>query len=190
MFGPSTEKRPTFWPEGTLALCAPALAPDVPVPPPTCPGTSSPWPHDCALGGWSARMFLHQMLCASRPGWRSSDTESLLSRSTLATLRARVGGGSSLSAALLPSSPDSPGLYLTPPMVSGLLRRALKRRRPLQHVLLRTPAGWLRRTLTVSSRGAGYALSIPSSANPSRGSPEAGLLAFLAQGAGPCSATP
>lgn len=148
---------------------------------PISPDGSSQWPEDRAHDGWSARMFVHQMLSTSRPPWTSSDTESLLSRSTLETSQVRVAGGSSASAALLAEPPTSPELYLTRPMLMALCRRAVKRRRRLQRVLLRTPAGWRRRTLTVTSRGEGYGFSLPTNAKVSRGSPEAGLMAFLAR---------
>jgi len=166
------------WPEGIG-----------PVSTPICPDTSLPWSGDFALGGWSARMFVHQILSTLLPGWSCSDTESLLSRSTLVISQARVAGGSSVSAALLPCVPDSSDLYLTPQMVVGLLRRAWKRKRPLQRVLLRTPTGWLRKTLTVTNQDGVYECSIRPNANPCRGSPEAGLLDFLARAVESCSAT-
>lgn len=102
----------------------------------------------------------------------------------------RRAGGSGSYPALLTSAPDSPELYLTPPMVRALLRRAHRRQRPLQRVLLRTPRGWLRRIVTYSSLGEDFEVSISSSANLSKGSPEAGLLAFLAAAGVRCSATP
>ena len=148
---------------------------------PIYPDTSLPWSGDFALGGWSARMFVHQILSTLLPDWNSWDTESLLSRSTLVISQVRVAGGSSVSAALLRCAPDSSDLYLTPQMVSGLLRRAWKRKRPLQRVLLRTPTGWLRKTLTVTNRDGAYECSIRQNANPCRDSPEAGLLDYLAR---------
>lgn len=178
----SVEEIPALHDRGPAATAPPRT--------PTFPDGSSPWPDDCAHGGWSARMFLHQTLAISRPDWTPSDTESWLSRWTLGTSQLRVAGGSSLSDVLLPTAPDSPELYLTLPMVRGLLRRALKRRRPLQRVLLRTPRGWRRRTVTCSSRGEGFAVSIPPNANYSKDSPEAGLLALLAAAAEPCLETP
>ncbi len=185
----SPEKQSILWPEETLALSGPVQGVgDLPVVP-TSPDGSLPWPDDSARDGWSARMFLHQMLATSRPGWKRLDTESLLSRLTLATLPVRVGGGNSLSAALLSCTPDSPELYATPPMILGLARRAVKRRRPLQHVLLRTPAGWRRKTLTVSSRDGGYAFSLPKSVKVFKDSPEAGLLDFLEAAAASCAGT-
>lgn len=158
---------------------------------PTCPDTSLPWSDDYALGGWSARMFLHQMLCTSQPAWSCSDTESLLSRSILAISPVRVGDGTTCVPALMPESPPlSSGLYPTPASIAGLARRATKRRRPLQRVLLRTATGWLRKTLFCSSRGSGYAFSLPKRQKASRDSPEAGLLDFLNAAVEQCLARP
>lgn len=187
---PQWSRQSTFSLEEIPALHAPELAPIDARCIPTCPAGSSPWPDDCAHDGWSARMFLHQMLATSHSAWRPSDTESLLSRSTLAISQLRVAGGSSLSDALLPTAPDSPELYLTPAMVMGLLRRALKRKRPLQRVLLRTRCGWRRRTVTCTNRGGGYVFSIPTRRSFSRDSLEAGLLAYLERVAGGWSGTP
>jgi hypothetical protein len=163
------------------------LADPVPVPVatdpliiPTCPDTSLPWQEDFALGGWSARMFLHQMLCALRPGWKCSDTESLLSRSILEISPVRVAGETTCVHAMTTTPPGlSSGLYPTPASIAGLARRAVKRKRPLQRVLLRTETGWRRKTLFVSSLGSGYEFYLPKRRNPSRDSPEAGLLDFL-----------
>lgn len=166
------------WPEGIVRASTPI-----------CPDTSLPWPGDFVHSGWSARMFVHQMLSTLLPGWSCSDTELLLSRSTLVISQVRVAGGSSVSDALLSCAPDSSDLYLTPQMVVGLLRRGWKRKRPLQRVLLRTPTGWLRKTLTVTSRDGVYECSIRPNANPCRGSPEAGLLDFLARAVESYSAT-
>jgi hypothetical protein len=187
---PSWSRQLMFSAEATRALHAPALGVVGRADTPTCPGGSLPWPDDCAHDGWSARTFLHQMLCISRSDWSASDTESLLSNSTLATSQLRVAGGSSLSDALLPTAPASSELYLTPQMVKGLLRRAKRRRRPLQRVLLRTPCGWRRRIVTYSSQKGVYELSIPSSASISKDSPEAGLMAFLEAASARCSGTP
>jgi len=157
---------------------------------PICPDGSLPWSADCGPNGWSAKMYLHQMLSNSLSGWNPSDTERLLSVSTVGTLQVRVAGGNSCSAALLDSPPSSENLYLTPLMVLGLLRRAHRRRRPLQRVLLRTPSGWRRRTLIVTSQAGGYGVSLPKNARPCKDSPEAGLLDFLNHAAGSCSAMP
>jgi hypothetical protein len=180
----------TFSVEAIRALHAPELAAAAPRSTPTSPDGSLPWPDDYAHDGWSARMFLHQTLSTSHSDWLPSDTESLLSHSTLAISPLRVAGGSSLSDVLLPTAPDSPKLYLTQAMVTGLLRRARRRRRPLQRVLLRIPHGWRRRTVTCTSQGEGFVYSIPSRQKLSRDSPEAGLMAFLAQLVSGCLETP
>ncbi len=178
---------------------------------PISPDTSLPWSDDYNHGGWSARMFLHQMLLTSRPDWKPSDTELLLSNSTLEISRVRVDGGISLSEVLEKEPPDSSEHYLTPKMVLGLARRTLKRQRPLQRVLLRTPQGWRRRTVIVGSpaqtqcskasrppdkkqetiftRAGDYVFSLLKSVRVSRDSPEAGLLAFLAHAVGQCLET-
>lgn len=187
---PQWSRQLTFSAEAIPALHAPGLEAIDPPSTPTWPDGSLPWSGDAAHGGWSARMFLHQTRSTLRSDWQPSDTESLLSRSTLEILQLRVAGGSSLSDALLTTAPDSPELYLTPAMVKGLARRAEKRRRPLQRVLLRTPRGWLRRTVTCTSQGVGYVFSIPAKPNPSKGSLEAGLLAFLARAVEEWSETP
>jgi len=158
---------------------------------PICPDGSLPWSADCGPNGWSAKMYLHQTLSNSLSAWNPSDTERLLSVSIVETLQVRVAGGNSCSAALLAKPPDSEDLYLTPQMILGLIRRALKRRRPLQRVLLRTPQGWRRRTVIVSSRKkGGFDFSLPKNAKPYKDSPEAGLLDFLNRAAGSCSAMP
>lgn len=102
-----------------------------PQPTPICPDGSLPWSGDCGPGGWSAKMFLHQMLSILDSRWKPSDTERLLSVSTAETLQVRVDGGSSLSAALLPSAPDSPELYLKLRSLSALIKRAARQKRPL-----------------------------------------------------------
>ena len=148
---------------------------------PISPDTSLPWSEDCVHNGWSARMFLHQMLSISQPRWKPSDTESLLSRSTLEILPLRVANGNSLSDAMEATAPDSKEYYLTPSMVKGLARRALMRKRPLQRVLLRTRHGWRRKTVIVTSNTKGYVFSLPRNAKASKDFLEAGLLDFLAR---------
>jgi hypothetical protein len=173
-------RQSTLFAEETLALRAPALAEIVPLSIPTCPVTFLPWSDDLNHGGWSARMFLHQMLSTSRPAWQCSDTESLPWRSTLAILRVRVGAGTTCVHAMTPEPPPlSSGLYPNPASLAGLARRAVKRKRPLQRVLLRTETGWRRKTLFVSSRGEGYEFYLSKRQKPSRDSHEAGLLDFL-----------
>lgn len=183
-------KQLTLWSGAIPALHAPGLVGTGRRSTPISPDGSLPWSLDAAHGGWSARMFLHQMLSTSRAGWQPSDTELLLSLSTLAISPLRVAGGSSLSDALLSTAPDSRELYLTPAMVAGLARRASSRKRPLQRVLLRTPQGWRRRTVMCTSRGGDFAFSIPSKRKLSKDSPETGLLGFLVRVVAEWSATP
>lgn len=181
---------------------------------PISPDTSLPWSGDFAHHGWSAKMYLHQMLSTSRPAWKPSDTESLLSRLTLEISPVRVGGGKSLSEVLEKTPPASNEYYLTAQMVAGLIRHALKRRRPLQRVLLRTPHGWRRRTVIVGNlkfvnasleakgvrvviaeektyytTAGDYVFSLPRSVRVSRDSQEVTLLAFLARAVRQCLET-
>src|SRR5574341_1707700 len=59
-------KQSFLFSEAIPALRAPVLEVSGPLVIPTCPDTSLPWSQDYAHGGWSARMFLHQMLAISR----------------------------------------------------------------------------------------------------------------------------
>lgn len=103
---------------------------------PTSPDTSLPWSEDFALGGWSARMFLHQLLTTSRLAWRPLDTERLLSESTPLRLRANPGKGISLSAVIRPPRQTSmEPSFRTAKMVQGLIRRALARGKSLRLLL-------------------------------------------------------
>jgi len=193
MSGVSSPSRQILWTSLLAAIPArsgPALEEIDPRNSPTSRATSSPWSASSGPDGWSARTFLHQMLSTSRSDWKPSDTDSLLSRSTLVISQVRVAGGTSLSEAFLSEPPDSPELYLTPRMVWGLARRAVRRRRPLQRVLLRTRCGWRRRTVTCSSRGEGFAFSIPSKPKDSKGSLEDGLLDWLGTSVAAYLATP
>jgi hypothetical protein len=83
-------------------------------------------------------------------------------------------------AMMLGPPPISSGLYPSNASIAGLARRAVKRKRPLQRVLLRTETGWQRKTLIVSSLPTGgYEFCLPKRRKPSKDSPEAGLLASL-----------
>jgi hypothetical protein len=158
---------------------------------PICPDGSLPWSQQSGRDGWSARTFLHQMLSTSQPGWSPSDTLSLLSRLTLAISQVRAGVASSCSDALHATPPEqSSGLYLSAQSVIGLARRALKRKRPLQRVLLRTPCGWRRKTLIVSSQARGFVFSLGTRPRPCKDSPEAGLLDWLNERVGCSTAMP
>ena len=167
--------------EETPALVVPKLDGICRAKAPTCPDTSLPWPQDSRLGGWSARMFLHQMLVNSRSAWSCSDTELYISRSTLAVLRVKVGRETSALHALTTEPPPfSSGLYLSHQMIIGLARRAAKRGRPLQHVLQRTKDGdFQRRIVTFTRTELGYVPSLLKNASDSKDSAATTLLNFL-----------
>ena len=126
---------------------------------PTSPDISLPWSAACGPGGWSAKMFLHQMLLTSSPGWRPSDTERLLSRSILCCLRVRTGGGRSPSDILDPSPPDSAHLYTSLRSIRRGLLAITKYRKPFRALWSRTATGWQRSRVSASSRDAECASS-------------------------------
>ena len=178
----------------TPALVAPKLGEIGHLKAPTCPDTSLPWQQDSRLGGWSARMFLHQMLSTGHLQWNCSDTELYISRSTLAILRVNLGKEITASHALMPTPPDaSSSLYLSRAMLRGLAKRSTirtKQTRPLQHVLQRTKEGGLqRRRLTFSKRGSGFVPFILTNANDSKDLAGRILLDFLTECVGECAAT-
>jgi len=155
---------------------------------PTCPATSSPWSQDAALGGWSARMFLHQVSSTSKPLWTTSDTERLLSASSPRHLRASFGRGITLSGVIKPPRKASATCFRTPRMVEGLIRRALARGRSLR-LLLRTGRDTIPVIVTFGNKGTGYESWTLKSARPLRASQRDGLLAFLKRHAPECSGT-
>ncbi len=152
---------------------------------PICPDTSLPCSAECGPGGWSARMFLHQMLQTSWPRWTCSDTALLLSKSTPRILRLRIGGGSSLSDVLETSPPAWKRLYLTPRMIRWMLKHKINRRRGL-NVLQRTPGGWRKIRLSGSSMEDCVA-SPPKNGKPSKDSLGDGLRAYLSRAVASCS---
>lgn len=91
--------------------------------PPTSPDTSLPWSQDAGPGGWSAKMFVHQMLAISQRPWNCSDTERLLSRSTAPRLPGNPGRESSLSEHLAATRTPSPTCFMSQQRVSSILRR-------------------------------------------------------------------
>lgn len=104
---------------------------------PTCPDSASPWPEDSSLGGWSARMFLHQLFRGSLPRWKPSDTERLLSGWMPLRIRDKAGNGISLSDYIKKPGEASEVCFRSSRMVRGLIRRGLKRGRSFR-LLLRT----------------------------------------------------
>lgn len=104
---------------------------------PISPDTSLPWLEDYDLGGWSAKMFLHQLLITSMQPWHTSDTEQLLSEWTPLRLRANLGSEISLSDVIKKPGKALEASFRTSKMVQGLIRRSLARGRSLR-LLLRT----------------------------------------------------
>ncbi len=104
---------------------------------PTFPVISLPWSEDCGPGGWSAKMFLHQMMSTLRPHWTCSDTERLLCARMPIRLQVKTGSGISLSEVLKKPGKASPKAYTLPTTLIGLLRRATARGKSFR-VLLRT----------------------------------------------------
>jgi hypothetical protein len=154
---------------------------------PTYPDTSLPWSDDCDLGGWSAKMFLHQLLAISRSPWTPSDTTRLLSASKARVLRANLGSGISLSAIV--KTECSPVCFRTSRMVQGLIRRALARGRSLR-LLLRTERDTIPVIVTFGIRAKDCESWTLQSAKPLRDSLRDGLLDYLRQHAPGCTETP
>lgn len=157
---------------------------------PTCPDTSLPWSEDFALDGWSARMFLHQLLATSRPAWKPSDTDAWLSASTPLRLRASLGSGISLSAVIRsPHENSREPSFRTAKMVQGLIRRALARGRSLR-LLLRTEQDTIPVIVMFGPPGTGCESWSLRSASDLPDCLKDGLLDFLRRHAPACAATP
>jgi len=156
---------------------------------PTCPDTSLPWSEDATHGGWSARMFLHQMLSHSNSAWKPSDTQRLLSNSTVKILRLRVAGGSSLSEILNIPLKELKKRFITQRALAGIIKRHVRREKPLRLVLLPTRYGIQRVTILCTNQEGDYVFSLRKNEKPSRDSPEAGLLTLLSTAVGSCSET-
>jgi len=155
---------------------------------PTFPDTSLPWSQDFALGGWSARMFLHQVLQSSARHWTPSDTEALLLKSMPLVLQASPGYVSSLSDAVKPAGNALLKSYCSEKMLHGLLRRALRRARSLR-VLLRTHADMTPATITFGT-GLDCESWTATSEKNLPGSLLDGLMDFLKARAPRCMETP
>lgn len=146
---------------------------------PTSPDTALPWSEDFDLGGWSARMFLHQLLRTSRPAWKPSDTEQLLSEWTPLHIRGRAGNGITLSDYIKPADKVSADSFRTVRMVQGVIRRALERGRSFR-LLLRTEHDTIPVIVTFGTRKQkDFAFWTVKSGKPLPDSLRAGLLAFL-----------
>lgn len=187
--GPANPRQLTFFAEVTHAQNTAALEVTATANTPTSPVTFSAWSDDSALDGWSARMFLHQLLIGSRQHWKSSDTDALLSASTPRRLRASLGSGISLSGVIrLPGANSREPSFRTARMVRGLIRRALARGRSLR-LLLRTEHDTIPVIVTFGPKGTDYASWKAKSASDLPDSLTTGLLDFLRRHAPPCSAT-
>lgn len=114
---------------------------------PTCLDTSLPWLQDAARNGWSARMFLHQMIKISAPHWTPSDTEMLLSQQMPLRLQLKTDGAISLLDQMDPINYDNSANYLSSRAICGLLNRSARRHQPV-FVLLRTDKDMTLGTIT------------------------------------------
>ena len=155
---------------------------------PTSPDTSSPWPEDSALNGWSARMFLRQLLVTSEPVWSTSDTDALLSGSNPHHLRASFASGIMLSDVILPPGSASGSCFRSARMAQGLIRRALARGLSLR-LLLRTERDTIPVIVIFGSRRQDYASWTIRSGKPLPDSLKDGLLGYLRQCAPICTGT-
>jgi len=148
----TTQQQLTLFVVATPAPSIPALEATVKAEPPTCPDTSLPWSDDYALDGWSARMFLHQLLSTSTLHWWPSDTEQLLSDWMPQRLQASIGSGISLSDVIKPPGQSYDSSFRTARMVRGMMRRVLRRSKSLR-VLLRTEHDTIPVTVTFWNPG-------------------------------------
>lgn len=151
---------------------------DTPARTPTSPDIFLPWSDDSALGGWSAKMFLHQVLRTSRPHWQASDTERLLSASTLRVSRGKVARATSLSRVLKPtrlrlSEPSE----VTPASMRCLVRKCTRLGRSLR-VLVCADGAALPMIVSFGRKDGSDAWTARS-ARPSQGCQLGGLLECL-----------
>jgi len=143
---------------------------------PTCPDISLPWSEESGPDGWSAKMFLHQMLSTSKPRWTCSDTERLLLGRAPLRLQHNAESGILLSEVLKNPGQAKQSSYLNMRGMAGILRRSIKRDRSLL-VLLRTINDTI--PVTVSFGTEGPELSIPTNASSLVDSLRIGLMDYL-----------
>lgn len=93
---------------------------------PISPDISLPWSEDYAHDGWSAKMFLHQLLSTSLPHWRPSNTEQLLSEWTPQWSQGNPEQENLLSDAIKPIGMVSLNHFASFRKIQGLLRRRLR----------------------------------------------------------------
>jgi hypothetical protein len=105
--------------------------------PQTYQDISSEWLESAGHGGYSAKMFLHQMMLTLRPHWSCSDTDRLLSGQT--PLRLQVNNESEilLSHQIKKPGKAHSGSYVNFKAIQVIIRRAVRRGRSFR-VLLRT----------------------------------------------------
>ena len=118
----------------------------------TCQDISLDWLEQAGQDGYSAKMFLHEMILTSRPHWKCSDTERLLSEQTPLRLRLNVAFETSLLPQLKPPGKAMPGSYVSCKAIRGILRRALRRGKSFR-VLLRTDSDVIPVIVTFSTDG-------------------------------------
>ncbi len=131
----TTYRQLNLFTAATHAQGTPGLDRQQPAQVPICPDISLPWSDDAGPGGWSAKMFLHQLSIISRQRWTPLDTESLLSGSTVLRLRASPARESSLLGCVKPPGKAFGNSFLTPSQVEYVVKRHCLREK-LLHVLL------------------------------------------------------
>ena len=128
---------------------------------PTSPATSLPWSEDCGPGGWSAKMFLHQMIATSRPAWNCSDTERLLSEQMPLRLHLSKESEISLSEQIKPPGRAFQDSFVSSNALRGILRRVLARNKSFR-VLLRSETATIPVTVTFGNRPDCVSLTVTS----------------------------
>lgn len=145
---------------------------------PTCPDITSPWLHNAGPDGYSAKMFLHQMMSNLHPHWNCLDTERLLSPQMPHRLPDKTEGAISLSDVLKkPGFADSKS-YISEKASLGILKREKKRRRGIL-VLLRTASDTMRVTVSFGKDGEPCVLRTAKSVSDFPDSLSVGLMDYL-----------
>jgi len=139
---------------------------------PTSPDISLPWSEESGPDGFSAKMFLHQMLSTLKPRWTVLDTKRLLSGRAPLRLQHNAESEILLSEVLKAPGRAKPSSYLNMRGMAGIIRRSIKRDRSLL-VLLRTTNDTIPVTVSFGTDGPG--LSIPTNASSSADSLKIGL---------------
>ena len=175
----STDQLPLF-PEATRALVDREREEIDRRSTPISPDISLPWSGECGPGGWSAKMFLHQMLSTLRPHWTCSDTRELLSHRMPTWLQAKIAYGNSLSDALHPPLKADSYCFLSKTAVRGVLRRNALRQRDIP-VLLRIHGDTMRVMVTFGKEGPRCEWPTGQKGNVLADSLKDGLTAFLGE---------